>query len=461
MINHIKTVLNLMLFILLITTSCKKEFLAIKPDKALVIPNTLKDLQAIADNTSVMTGDQRNGITPLLGELGTDNYVYTDNTWINLNLIEKNSYIWAKEIFAPATIVSDWNKPYQAIFYANVILQGLENLSESGSQSYRDNLKGTALFYRAHALYHLLQIFAPQYQAATAGTSLGIPLPLNPAVQTNVRRATLAQSYAQLIQDLEQALPLLPEIPLYKTRPCKSAVNGLLSRVYLIIGNYNQALAYANAYLEKQGTVLDFNTITLSAGRPVPSLTNPELTFYSVMNSYASTEPPTTLVNPVLYTLYPANDLRRDAFFKVTGQQISFKLGNYTNGFTYFSGIATGEILLIRAECYARNNNKDLALQDLNKLRQNRIAAISYTAAQAATADQALDLILLERRLELCFRGLSWPDLRRLNKEPRFAVTLTRTVSGNTYTLPPNDPRYVYPIPATETDYNPLEQNIR
>lgn len=455
--------LNALLLPLLIISSsaCKKEFLAIKPDKALVIPSTLKDLQAIADNTAIMTGDQRNGMTPILGELGTDNHLYLDNTWLSLSIIEKNSYVWAKDVFTPASIVNDWNKPYQAIYYANVLLQGLEKVVSAANQADYDQIKGAALFYRAHAFQQLLQIFAPQYDAANSTKDLGIPLPLQANVTTTNHRSTVSAGYQQVVQDLEQSLSLLPETPLYKTRPCKAAALGLLARTYLIMGNYSQAYTYADAFLRLKNKLLDFNTLTLSDVRPVPNLINPEIIFYSVMNSYTSTQPPTTLVAPELYQLYAANDLRKDAFFKVQAAQTQYKLGNYTGGTQYFSGIATDEILLIRAECLARNNNKEAAMEDLNKLRQNRIANLGYAHAQAATADQALDLILLERRKELCFRGLRWSDLRRLNKEPHFAVTLTRTVSGNTYTLPPNDPKYVYPIPATETDYNPMPQNQR
>jgi hypothetical protein len=446
----------LLTFLVLISSGCKKEFLSIKSDKALVIPETLKDLQAIANNTAIMTGDNRSGLTPLLGELSNDNIRYTDNTWANLNLIEKNSYIWAKDPFAPATVLADWNKSYQAVFYANVILQGLGNLSTTESTAEKDDLKGTALFYRAHAFFQLSQIFAPQYNSASAGTDLGIPLPLNTNVMALNKRKRLAESYQQVVQDLEMANTLLTETPVYKTRPCKAAVQGLLSRIYLIMSNYDQAFSCADAYLKSKNQLLNFNTLNLTDARPIPNLNNHELVFFSSMVSYISTLS-TALVSPELYSLYPVNDLRRGAFFKLQpNQDILYKLGNYTGGSYYFSGIATGEILLIRAECYARKNNKDAAMDDLNKLRTNRIDAASYQDLQAGTANQALELILQERRLELCFRGLRWSDLRRLNKEPRFAVTLTRTVGGNTYTLPPNDPRYIYPIPATETDYNPL-----
>jgi len=52
-------------------------------------------------------------------------------------------------------------------------------------------------------------------------------------------------------------------------------------------------------------------------------------------------------------------------------------------------------------------------------------------------------------------------DLRRLNKDVRFAKTLTRAINGQTYTLSPNDPKYVMPIPIQEINTSGIAQNPR
>jgi len=70
-----------------------------------------------------------------------------------------------------------------------------------------------------------------------------------------------------------------------------------------------------------------------------------------------------------------------------------------------------------------------------------------------------LNKILTERRKELLMRGLRWTDLRRLNKETAFATTLSRIVNGTTYTLPPNDPGYVFRIPLSVINFTGIEQN--
>tara|TARA_R110002033_G_scaffold36621_1_gene75228 strand:+ start:3737 stop:3916 length:180 start_codon:yes stop_codon:yes gene_type:complete len=58
------------------------------------------------------------------------------------------------------------------------------------------------------------------------------------------------------------------------------------------------------------------------------------------------------------------------------------------------------------------------------------------------------------------WRGLRWQDIRRLNKEGA-GITLTRTLKGENYTLPPNDPRYIFPIPDDEIALSGIKQNVR
>ena len=101
------------------------------------------------------------------------------------------------------------------------------------------------------------------------------------------------------------------------------------------------------------------------------------------------------------------------------------------------------------------------AIQDLNALLAKRWKSGSFVPVTAMTSEDALKIILEERRKELVFRGLRWSDLKRLNKEPRFAVTLEKTIAGKEYVLPPNDNRYVFPIPSAVIQMSGIEQNPR
>lgn len=101
------------------------------------------------------------------------------------------------------------------------------------------------------------------------------------------------------------------------------------------------------------------------------------------------------------------------------------------------------------------------SMQDLNELLVKRYKRNTFKEFTATNKTDALTIILTERRKELLFRGLQWMDLRRLNRDPRFAVTIKRYFEGQEYVLAPNDLKYTYPIPDDEVLQSNIEQNPR
>jgi hypothetical protein len=140
----------------------------------------------------------------------------------------------------------------------------------------------------------------------------------------------------------------------------------------------------------------------------------------------------------------------------------SFK-GSYDGGATgyLFSAPAVDELYLIRAECFARADKVSSAMNDLNTLLIRRFQTGTFTGYTAGDPADALQLIVTERRKELVMRMTRWTDLRRLNKDTRFATTITRIYHGQTYRLAPTSNWYVWPIPDDEILYSGITQNSR
>lgn len=160
---------------------------------------------------------------------------------------------------------------------------------------------------------------------------------------------------------------------------------------------------------------------------------------------------------------YAANDLRKSVFIEQNRPDRNFK-GSYSGDFfSYgiFAGLATDEVYLNRGEALARTNRITEALKDLNALLSKRYRAGTFTPVVLTDADQVLRLVLSERRNERQYRGTRWTDLRRLNQDSRFAITLKRNIDGTEYTLPPNSPRYLFPIPDNEIGTSGIPQNHR
>lgn len=451
-----KALYKIILFtIVFYTSSCRKDWLDAKPDKKLVIPVSLADLQALLDNDIYVFNNGQ----PSLGEIASDDYYIGYPDWQALyTSTEKNSYVWAKDIYQGES-VADWMLPYQHIFYANYILENIDKIvPDSNEVSKWNNIKGSALFFRGFDFYSLADIFSKQFDSATAATDPGIPLRLRSDINDIVARSTVLQTYHQIISDLTASIPFLPDVAAYKTRPSKTSAYAMLARTYLGIDNYALALNYADSCITIQNTLIDYNSLDLTASFPFNAL-NDEVILHAAINYPQIVSNYVAIVDSVIYASYDTNDLRRYAFIDTTDGYPRFK-GGY-DGSTGFAGIATDEILLLRAECYARLSNTTAAMKDLNDLLITRWKSGSYIPLAATSADEALALILTERRKELIFRGLRWTDLRRLNKDPKLAITLTRNLNGQLYTLPPNDSRYVYPIPDQEIVASHITQNPR
>lgn len=437
-------------------SACTKTFLDKKPDQSLVVPHTLQDFQALLDNSEIMNVNM-----PSLQEVSSDDNYLTNASFASVTVpMYQNTYLWKQDIYAGYQDVLDWNLRYQSIFYSNVVLEGLAKL-DAGQQATVQfkSEKGSALYYRAFALFQVAQLFCKPYNAATAATDMGVPVRIISDINIKSTRATVAQTYAQVITDLQNSLALLPQTVNIKTKPTLAAGNGLLARVYLSMRDYANALKYADAGLKLYSKLMDYNNINPSSSYPFAKY-NDEVLFQSTMLSTSVSNVSRLHVDTTLYASYDANDLRLSLFFKPVLVGYSYR-GSYSGSSSLFNGITTDEMYLTRAECYARQNNTQSALNDLNKLMATRWKTGTFTPFTASSANEALNTILTERRKELLLRGLRWSDLRRLNMEEGRAITLKRIVNSTLYTLPPNDLRYVLPIPSLIIQLTGMPQNPR
>lgn len=446
-----------MLFLLLMVNliSCKKDFLEIKPDQKLLVPITLTDMQTLLDNNNIIN----KGIG--LNAVAADDYELSTETLKSFNLpAERNSYTWNNDIFEGNT-APDWDLPYQQIFYANVVLDGLKKIeSNNTNESEYNRIKGSALFIRAFAFYELAQQFAQPYNGATAADELGIPLKLTSDVNERPGRGNLSQCYQKIITDLNDAFNLVPFKQAVLTRPGKLAIKALQSRIFNSMGNHPQALEASDYCIKQSPDLMDFNTLITTRPRPIAS-NNVEIIYHRSTVNYSFASSLSLNVNSEIIKSYHVDDLRSLIFLRDYGNgNINFK-GTYTNTATLFSGLATDEMYLIRAESKAWDNDLTGAMDDLNLLLKTRWKTEKYIAYTASTQKQAIDIIIMERRKELVSRGTRWMDLRRLNQNKPYEKTLERKLNGQTLSLLPQSPKYTFPIPQNEIDGSGIEQNIR
>lgn len=451
------------LFCTLSIISCSK-YLDEKPDNQFATLDKLQDIQAFLDNDRIL-----NTGVPNLLEVGADNYYLKSSDWNSQPAEVRSVYLWQK---ADASIYisggPSW--PYQAVLYSNIALEEAGKHVKTENKELRNNIEGSALFFRSMQFFMIAQVYAKPYHKNSSENDLGIPLRLSSDFEEKTTRASIKATYDQILKDLTRAASLLPEMPRegIKTRPSKGAAYGMLSRVYLSIQEYDSAGFYANKSLSNYNELLDLNQISndfSGASSPAPfKRFNREIIFYARATQPTILARTRAKIDLDLYASYNDNDLRKTAYFiKNTGTNagtIGFK-GDYdgsgtSSGYVFF-GVTTPEMYLTRAECYVRQGKLAEAMKDLNTLMRKRWNnQVNYPEFTATNQTDGLRIILDERRKELLFRGTRWMDMRRLAQENLLSIYPKRVIDGVTYEWPRE---YTYQIPFNVIQLTGIPQN--
>src|SRR5665213_561158 len=436
---------------MLVCISGCKKYLDASPDKQLTTPKTIQDLRAILDYNSSLNSNY----SPY-GANASDDYYVTDDVYDALtDVVAKNNYTWGL-IAETADMYLDWQYNYQRLFNVNVVLDYFDKVAKAdASEADINSIKGEALFYRAFTMFTMSQVYAMPYNPSSAASTPGIPYKLTADINEPVTRPSLQQNYQQMAEDLQKAITLLKPPGVSLLRPDRPAACLALANVYLVMQQFDKAGSYADSCLKYQNQLIDYNHISLSSSNPF-ELFNKEVIWQADLATNTILATSKSRIDTLFYSSFQDNDLRKQVFFKQSGSSpATFK--GYYNGQSkgssvYFSGLAVDEAYLVKAECEARTGNPDAAMVTLNALLVNRYDS-TFVPFAASAQQQAIDIILEQRRKELCFRGsLRWMDIRRLNQFANSKITLTREIHGQEYKLLPGDPHFAFLIPQNAID---------
>jgi len=435
--------------------SCK-DYLDYKPNIKMAIPTTLEDAELLLSDYSTM-----NTGYPNQGEVSGDNYFLSKDNWFALQDIDdRNLYCWNSATLTNATA---WQNAYKVVYIANQVIELLTKVDPKTEPDRYNRIQGTAHFFRAFAFHQLLANYSLAFDKSTAATELGVPLRLTPNIDEKLPRATLAASYSQVLADLMIAVEKLPANSPTKGIPSKAAAYAALARVYLDMADYEQAYRYADASLQLYDLLLDYSTLDPNEYLSFSRFNN-EVLFPATAQFSEAMGEFYLYVDSTLYHGYEEGDRRKALFFKDSPSQPDYKTfkGSYDNTYgSPFIGLTTGEMLLVRAESAVRTHQLAQGRADINTLLTKRWEGGKYNAVDEQDADRLLRIILEERRKELIFRGLRWPDLKRLNKDSKFQVSLMRDFNGERYMLSPNSLNYGILLPQSAITVGGLIQNKR
>jgi hypothetical protein len=332
-----------------------------------------------------------------------------------------------------------WGNFYSTINKANHVIEKLPAVQDVAlTKALQDQLLGEAYVIRALSYFDLARVFG------------NVQIFLTPtrvvADKYGVPQSTQAAVYAQVLQDLNAAEPLLPPT-VVRNRITKPTVYALRARLNLYLKNYEAAEADVNTVLSNSAYRL-IKPFALAAGTAESVLelsysVNDINTGFALWNTSNRSLEPKPEIHNLLNDPLVGGDRK---ILSVKNAQGQFIGGIYPTNTSAGYVIRTAELYLIRAESRALKAAPDLtgALADLNAVR-TRADVPEITGRLTAT-----DLLLAienERRVEFALEPHRWFDLVRTGRAP--AV------------LNLNDPnKYIFPIPAGEILADPsLKQN--
>lgn len=366
-----------------------------------------------------------------------------------------------------------WKNFYRAIYYANVVIDNVDQAV--GTEKQRAYLKGEAMVLRAYSYFRLINLYAKPYNAQTAATDLGVPLKLDPAVQSeSYDRSSVKEVYDQIDSDIEIGLKLMKDNDLSVANKSKFTPNSgelLASRIALYKKEYDKVIEHATAVIKNNSSFHNLSTFNYNVARTwgyggqihVFNNANTNLLFrYGTNEFYHYVYYPGGMgVSDDLISIYEPGDIRLYYFTYPQGAgRRYYKFRPFPNRLGEpIRGFRTEEAYLNRAEAYMETDRPEEGLKDLNQLRKHKFDA-SYGGnpgyyelkiSNYPDKEAQIDVARLERRRELCFEFHRWYDLRR------YGMPEIKHVHGSeTYVLNEGDLRYVLQIPQRELDYNPL-----
>lgn len=475
-INHFKGIYLAALAAVVLASSCQREKLEPVPQTALSDVSAFSSPDRIRQQVFGVYSALKNGQF-----LGGRALVYQDvrgEDWLNVT----NNGVTAVGVWNFSIVSNDnqvenmWSAGYATINRANVVLQGLDNNASVIPATLANNYRGEVRFARALSYFYLQSLYARRPFNADNGASLSVPLRLtaNSSPEgANQARATQAEVFNQIIQDLDFAetnLPTMYATPVGDSnvvRATKNAAIAMKMRVYQHMNRWADVIREGNKIVSANAPFTSPTGVphALAANVVAPfraPYTNAENIFslpMSVTNSpgtqnglgqYWTAEFGLINTGIISDAGWRTTDARRTNFITPASGSIPARWTKFNDDQNnYVPILRYAEVLLNLAEALARTeagtavNARALAM--LNAVRQRSDAGVTFAPANK---QELIDLILNERRIELLGEGFRSLDIMRLG--------LSFPAKSTAPTVAPTSANYVWPIPASELLLNNL-----
>ncbi len=463
-------------------SSCSEERLLEEPvDQFQINQAILKE----ADMRSVLNGvyDQYSTANGFGADILAFGDLISDNAFVSAassDVAYQNTGFlnWSSDI----SDFSMLDELYDGIILANLVIND-KNLEETPTVI---NYKGEARITRALGYFYAVSFYSPN---PTSGVNqeFGVPLNLDGVYDPRIKlpRATVAQVYDQIINDLTTAVnTMTEEVPVNKGYLSKTAAKLLLSRVYLTrgaAGDYEKSVQYADEVILSAGSTT-FNFVSkalyanyFASALPATSENQAETVWEINMDSNPSEN---LGVNEALSSFYANSGQKKrflftETFYNSFGPTNSdvrkgllTKAGQLDEGPGVPKGVWTRKYIVSMTGkgAYTQNVkvlrmseaylNKIEALFKLGRLGEALTQLNAFAASRGGSTytTATIDNILNERRKEFFGEGQRFFDLKRNN----LGFAKTSNCYSIVCSVEGNSKLFVIPMPLREMNVNPM-----
>ena len=387
--------------LLLTFTACKKEFKNAGGAEATDVLNSSKGLTGVAVGLQRIYTVSRPGL--LFNSVAANGFVTNEIFLLNSgNIPELQLATGGSAIDGTNSILTNlWTNANKIIYDADNVITNAGTLAD---KSYASGLIAYSSIFKALALGNMAQF----WQDVPSG------------IGKNVTFVSRIDGFNKAIATIDAALAAMAADPISTSFlnnipagiDIKNTLFALKARYALFAGNYPLAGTTANLVDLSKRSTFNFDALTLNPIFEVATSTNNVFQPVNANLGLAGANTP------------DPNDKRLPFYTTTATIAPTVRI----NGFGSAAGTAfpiylPGEMILIKAEVFARIPDPVNALIELNKVVTKTPAADPFGVGAslppivgAFSQAQLLDLIFKHRSIELYMSGLKLEDMRRLNQ---------------------------------------------
>ena len=463
-----KIILTSLIASALAVTSCD--------DKLDITPKGMTTLDNVADLELLLNQEYGAGNGPLddIGMVCNDGFP----AWYDMAELLASpttlqyAYVTWNEEMDRATLAetdSRYSGLYRQIYYCNVITEKAPEAT--GSDAVRNLILAEAKVKRAYFHYLLVNMYARQYDEATASQLGGVPYVDYVNMEINKDKNTIAEVYDYILADCsDDVIAGLPDYVPEVFRADKAFGNAVRAKILFQMKRYDEAARYAEAALRYNNN-LENRSATMSTSSwelPWDSRNN-----YLHIGGGARVSLTYTCMSKELAALFSPDDYIRKyeigwnglATWEDSAVEYAYPGGLIYTAFSnvIFNnyGIRTEDMYYLLAETNIRAGKIDDGLNYVDQVQLRRIDCYVPLKGTGLNMAQAMKKMQEAKKVEMYGTYNNFIDCKRWNTEPDYRASITRDLGEyGTFTISPDSPLWVMPFPANATRYNPsLTQN--